>query len=1045
MQPRRFDEIKLEKAILDLFEKSNFKRVNGENLKKNDEEFILFKDLRDYLKKKYRNLKITEKEILTTFIKLKSFDKNDIYNSSKKFYNLLIDGFSIKRENKDKKDIYINLIDFKNINENNFKIINQIRFNDYHLRKPDAVVFINGLPLIVLEFKSAVREYATIYDAYKQITIRYKRDIPSLFIYNIFCVISDGVNNKVGSFFSSYEFFYSWMSIDKIDQKSRPGIDSLFTMINGLFNKIRLLDVIKNFIYFPDNASEEVKIFCRYPQYYAARELYKNILKNIRPRGSGKGGTYFGATGCGKSFIILFLSRLLMRSEHLNNPTILIISDRTDLDGQISNKFVNSKNYIGDQNIKSIINRKNLKRNLKNISSGGIFLTTIQKFEEDTNLLSKRNNIICISDEAHRTQVNLEQKIKITKKGVIKSYGFAKYLRDSLPNATYVGFTGTPIDKTINVFGNIADSYTMHESVRDQITVPIIHESRQSKGISDNKKLLEIDRYYQKCSEDGANELQIEKSKKAISKMEKILSDDERLMKISKDFVHHYEKRLNEGSSAYGKAMFVCANRSIAYKIYKNIIKLKPNWNKKIFNKDEFQKSKKQKLFSIEKIKLVITRNKDDKKELYNLAGNKKYHELLERHFKNIKTNFKIAIIVDMWTTGFDVPDLDTMYIDKPIKLHNLIQTISRVNRKYGIKQNGLIVDYIGIKKQMKIALSKYSSLDKNVFQDINFAKKVFDKEMIFLDKIFKNFNSEDYFNDNPLKQLKCLNRASEYILNDENVKNNFIRSVKKMKSSYDLFVASINLEKKTVELVYFYLAIRSILFKITNENVPDVIQMNNKVTELIGKAVRFNNVDKIISEKNSNQTENIFSDDYLDQIKKIKLPNTKFNLLKNLVSKKIVQYKKINTSKSYEFSEKFNRLVEKYNNRREQNLLVGNVINDFSSEIIKLYEELKKDQGTAKTLGIDLMEKSFYDILKSLTVKYDFEYLDEKLIQLSKNVKKIILNLTKYPDWNIRENIKSEIKVELILLLAKFKFPPVTHDEAFNSILEQTILSKAS
>jgi len=1047
MPLKKFDELNLEKAILDLFKQSNYIKVNGEDLKKNDNEFLLIEDLEEFLKKKYQNFKITNKEIDQIILKLKSFDNNDIYDSNKKFYKILIEGFSIKRENKSKKDLYINLIDFKTISLNNFKIVNQIKFNEYHPRKPDSVVYINGLPVVVLEFKSAIRENATIFDAYKQITIRYKRDIPSLFIYNIFCVISDGVNNKVGSFFSNYEFFYSWMVIDKTNEKSKPGIGSLFTMINGLFYKQRLLDVINNFVYFPDNSSDEIKIFCRYPQYYATRELYNNIVKNIKPKGTGKGGTYFGATGCGKSFVILFLSRLLMKSELLNNPTILIISDRTDLDGQISTKFVNSKNFIGDQNIKSITSRKNLKENLINISSGGIFLTTIQKFEEDTNLLSKRNNIICISDEAHRTQVNLEQKIKITKKGVIKSYGFGKHLRDSLPNATYVGFTGTPIDKTLDVFGPIADSYTMHNSVRDEITVPIAYEARESKGVSSNKDLIEIDRYYQKCAEEGTNELQIEESKKATSKMEQILSDDKRLKKISKDFVNHYEKRLQEGSSPYGKAMFVCANRSIAYKLFKNIVNLKPSWNKKILNKSNtLNQRERKKILPIEKIKLVITRHKDDKKELYNLVGNKKYHELLDRNFKNIKSNFKIAIVVDMWTTGFDVPDLDTIYIDKPIKLHNLIQTISRVNRKYGIKQNGLIVDYIGIKKQMKIALSKYSSLDKYVFKDVKFAKKIFDKEIMFLDRIFRNFNSEDYFLGNPLEQLKCLNRASEHLLNDENVKNNFINSVKKMKSSYDLFISSIELDKRTINLVYFYLAVRSILFKITNENAPDVTQMNNKVNSLIRKALNFNDVDIITSDRDkTDQLDNIFSNDYLDKIKKIKLPNTKFNLLKNLVSKKIIGYKKINISKSYEFSEKFNKLINKYNTRKEQNILVGNVINEFSSEIIKLYEELKRDHNTAGSLGIDLTEKSFYDILKALTVKYDFDYPKEKLIELSKNVKKIIINMTQYPDWNYRENIKSEIKVELVLLLAKFKFPPVTHDEAFKNILEQTILNKTN
>lgn len=345
----------------------------------------------------------------------------------------------------------------------------------------------------------------------------------------------------------------------------------------------------------------------------------------------------------------------------------------------------------------------------------------------------------------------------------------------------------------------------------------------------------------------------------------------------------------------------------------------------------------------------------------------------------------------------------------------------------------------------MNIALSKYSSLDRNVFQDIKFAKKIFDKEINFLEKVFEDFDSHDYFKGNSLNQLRCLNKASEFILRDEVIKNNFINSVKKMKSAYDLIISSFEFSDDISNIVYFYLAIRSILFKITNENSPDITQMNKKVSQLINDAISFNNVDELFSDKKNNQIENIFSDNHLEKINKIKLPNTKLSILKVLVSKKITQYKKINTVKSHEFSEKFNKLMEKYNDRREQNILVGSVITDFSNEIIKLYEEMKNDQNSAKSLGADLIEKSFFDILKSLTTKYDFDYPDNKILELSKKIKSIIQEMTKYPDWNIRENIKSEIKVKLILLLAEYKFPPVTHDEAFHNIIDQTLQRKAS
>ena len=519
-----------------------------------------------------------------------------------------------------------------------------------------------------------------------QLTVRYRRDIPELFKYNAFCVISDGVNNKAGSFFAPYEFFYAWRKTDGSDLIEADGIDSLLSMVKGLFHPARLLDVIRNFVYFPDTSRREEKILCRYPQYYAATKLYANILAHKRPDGDGKGGTYFGATGCGKSYTMLFLTRLLMKSLELASPTIVLITDRTDLDDQLSGLFTNGKVYIGDESVISVESRADLRDLLKGRSSGGVFLTTIHKFTEDTELLTERTNVICISDEAHRSQINLDQKLRITEKGVQRTYGFAKYLHDSLPNATYVGFTGTPIDATLDVFGPVVDAYTMTESVADEITVRIVYEGRAAKVLLDNAKLAEIEDYYARCAEDGASDYAIEESKRANLQMNAILGDPDRLKALAADFVDHYEARIVEGTTVAGKAMFVSSSRSIAYAFYKEVIALRPEWAevKVCADGEVLTEAEKKQIKPMARIKLVMTRGKDDEPTLYEMLGSKEYRKELDRQFKNAKSNFKIAIVVDMWLTGFDVPFLDTMYIDKPVKRHNLIQTISRVNRKYG-------------------------------------------------------------------------------------------------------------------------------------------------------------------------------------------------------------------------------------------------------------------------------------------------------------------------------------------------------------------------
>lgn len=757
-----FNEHALEMAIMELFQQEDYLYTNGEQVHKEVNDVLLRDDLRMYLRSRYEDM--TTLEVESAIARLTARVGFSDYENNVATYRLITEGFSLKGEDASQPDLFVEPIDFTTESNNIFRIVNQLEIQGREKRIPDGIVYINGLPMVVLEFKSAVKEETTIKDAFTQLTVRYRRDIPELFKYNAFVVISDGVNSKYGSLFTPYEFFYAWRKVNPND-KATDGINSLHTMIQGMFSKERLLSMMKDFVFLPDSSKKEMKIVCRYPQFFATHKLYENIRlhSKLNEYGDGKGGTYFGATGCGKSFTMLFLTRMLMRSREFASPTIILITDRTDLDTQLADQFGKAKTFIGDDCVIAVESRAKLREHLAGRTSGGVFLTTIHKFTEDTQLLSERANIICISDEAHRSQTNLAQQLKQTESGLKRSYGFAKYLHDSLPNATYVGFTGTPIDATIDVFGEVVDAYTMTESVADDITRRIVYEGRAAKVLLDNSKLVEIENYYKQCAEEGTNEYQIEESKRAVTQMERILGDPDRLQAVAEDFIAHYENRIAEGSTVEGKAMFVCANRTIAYDLYKKIVAMRPEWAEKPIKEEEVRYGMAaesvphygNKPLPLERIKMVMTRNKDDEKELYDLLGTEEERKSLDVQFKNPKSNFKIAIVVDMWITGFDVPCLDTMYIDKPLQQHTLIQTISRVNRVYPGKDKGLVVDYIGIKNNLNTALKIYATGggdDTGSVEAVERSIIMVKDELDILRRMFGNFDYTKFSTGTPLE-----------------------------------------------------------------------------------------------------------------------------------------------------------------------------------------------------------------------------------------------------------------------------------------------------
>lgn len=1037
----QFNEEQLENAIIGLFVQQGYTHVFGDFIHRRLEDILLEDDLRAYLEKRYRDDNLTESEIQKIINRLKLIPSEPLYDGNREAFWLVNEGFDMSREDTGKVALHVGYIDFDVLENNIFKVVNQYSVQGERLRRPDMLLFINGIPVAIFEFKSAVKEDATIHDAWEQIHFRYCRDIPKLMKYCFLSVITDGANTKLASIFTPYEYYYAWNKAND-EEKVSNGISALFTMIRGAFAKDRVTAILRDFVYYPDESKTELAIITRYPQFFAANKMFSNIKAHLKPHGDGKGGTYFGATGCGKTYTMLFLSRLLALRERetFNNPTIVILVDREDLDSQTSELFVMSKRYLHDKNVRSIENRKDLQEALGGAASGGVYITTIQKFCESTGLLSDRCNIICISDEAHRTQINTGSKLKVTDKGVTTTFGFAKYLRDSFPNATCCGFTGTPIDETIAVFGDVVDSYTMKESSDDGITVRIAYEPRLARVILSEEQAKEIQRYYDKCTEEGANPEQVEESKRAMSEMKRILGHPERLKRLAADIVAHYEALCAEKPAVVQKAMIVCADRTLAFKLYKEIIALRLDWNipRKAENEAALSKEKLDKLIPLEKIKLVATQGENDEKEFFDLCGNKEYRAKLDKQFKNNDSNFKIAIVVDMWITGFDVPSLAVMYIDKPLQKHTLIQTISRVNRVFEGKDKGLVVDYIGIKEDMLEAIKKYGGPQESPIEELKISLQVFRNHLALIDAIMHSFNAKKFFEGEPLERLVCLNHAAEFVQMSKETETRFMDLSRKLKAAYEICFPSGELTDEETARAQFYLAIRSIIYKQTKGDAPDAEVMNRVVEKMVQDAITCTGIENIV---NADKPEDLFSDDFQKQLDEIDLPISKFNALLKLLKKAISGYGRINKIKAIAFDERLKKVVESYNNRDKlvfTSEVVADFINGLSDELIKILSDLQADKTSFEKLGITFEEKAFYDILVKVRDEHKFKYEDEKCLVLAKKIKELVDDKAQYADWSTRNDIKNQLNMDLTVLLYENGYPPEWDEEVFEQVLEQ-------
>lgn len=728
------------------------------------------------------------------------------------------------------------------------------------------------------------------------------------------------------------------------------------------------------------------------------------------------------------------------RRDELSNPTIIIIVDREDLDDQSSELFVAAKRFLHDDDVRSIESRADLEETLKDKPSGGVYITTIQKFTESLGLLSDRSNIICISDEAHRTQTGIGSKLKKTDKGVFTTYGFAKYLRDSFPNATYCGFTGTPVDETLAVFGPVVDSYTMKESTDDGITVRIAYEPRLARIQLSETETKKIQEYYNKCAEEGSTPEQIEESQKAMSSMSILLRNPDRLKKLAADLVDHYETMQAEKPEVVQKAMIVCPDRRHAYELLQEVLKLRPEWGipKRAEDESKLTKDELEALKELPKINLVATRGVDDEEELREACGTKEYRKILDKQFKNNDSNFQIAMVVDMWITGFDVPSLAVMYIDKPLQKHTLVQTISRVNRVFEGKERGLVVDYIGIQENMMQAMKRYGGKQESPIDEINVTLGIFRNNLALIDDLMERFDSRRFIIGEPLERLKCLNNAAEYVQESKERQTRFMGLSKILKNAYQICMPSGELTDIETAKAQFYMAIRSIIYKQTIGDAPDAEIMNAHVEEMVARAISCSGVESVVE---AQESEDLFSDEFVERLNNIEMPITKFNALLKLVNKAIKEYGRINKVKAIEFDERLRAVVELYNTRDNLQFRseeMAEFVDDLTNQVLDILQDLEEDKGSFEQMGISYEEKAFYDILVKVRDEHGFPYADEKCLHLAKEIKKLIDDKSQYADWSTHDDIKNQLNMDLTVLLYKNGYPPEWDEEVFEKVMEQ-------
>lgn len=1094
----KYSENDYEQAFIKLLCEKGWIHTNGESMHRQFDECLIEKDLRAFLMGRYAAEGLTEDEVNAIIANLRNTGKESDYATLRAVVSLYRDGYKFERFSTG-ETLWVDYMDFAKVENNIFRVVNQftVSYNGGRdNRRPDVLLFVNGIPVCIVELKNPTDERATIYDAYEQIHIRYRRDIPHLMKYCALSCISDASNTRLGTTYTPYTHYYAWKKVENEDVTAPMGVPELQTLIEGAYRPERLLTLLRDFCYFPDlEAGKEEEIVCRYPQFFATRKLLAHIESHVRSNGGdGKGGTYFGATGCGKTYTMVFLARqLALRSQAVKSPTIIIIVDREDLQEQSGKLLINSTDFLACGIVRVIEDRKDLRDELSARETGGVFVCTIQKFCEETGLLSNRSNIICFSDEAHRSQTGVGSKVRIvdgTEKkkgkgtgnfltdekapesiGAFVTYGFAKYLRDAFPNATYVGFTGTPIDETIHVFGSIVDRYTMNEAVRDHVTVGIKYVPRLARVLLDKERAKEIEDYYKKCYEEGATPEDIRKSKEAMASLEVIIGDPERLRRLATDVAEHYEKTCAEQPELIQKAMIACSNRQIAFKLYKIFQEIRPQWfePKKCEDESRLTEEELKKLKPLPFIGIVATRGANDPKEMYDTLGDKKHNRMMAAQFKNENSNFRIAIVVDMWITGFDVPCLSVLYNDKPLQKHNLVQTISRVNRKFQVtikeedggeriveKSYGLIVDYIGIHEKMKLAMKLYGDAGEGIADDdLETARKIFAEELQTLKELMHKCDLKDFFSDDPLKRLYTLQRGADFVIaqvkeegQQVSFQTMFKQHVKRLRMAYNICNPAGVLSDDEVGWAQCFMAICSLMGKAFSGQ-HDVSSMNRAVEQMVQEAISCSGVEAILE---TDTEEEIFEDDFIKSLEEIKFPCTKFQILVKMLKRAIKEYGKTNKVSAKRFEEMLDDIVHQYNNRDNDTFAgavaaetvkkiqktVDDKVSSLTDKLLGLLRSMKKDKEKFKELGITFEEKAFYDILTAVRDDHGFEFEDEKCINLSRDIKKLIDDTAVYADWKNNDNLKADLADKMLDLLYDNGYPPSWNDDVYERVMDQ-------
>ena len=1003
------NENTLEQVIISELEEKGYEYLYGPNIDRDYHEVIL----RDYFDAAMLKINqgITMEIIEETYKTIKNLGLLKLEDMNAAFHKYLVEGVPIPYHvNGEWSTFTVYLIDFENSELNDFKIINQYTIIEYKNKRPDVLVFINGIPMVLFELKNMVNADTTIEDAYKQIK-NYQLDIPTLFYYNAFNVISDGLDTRVGTITSDFTRYMTWKS-ENGERPKESGVNYFTTLINGVFPQERLLDILRNFIVFQDIKGKTIKIMAGYHQYFAVRKAVERTKKSLEEN-SRKVGVVWHTQGSGKSLSMVFYTGCIVSNPEFSNPTIVVLTDRNDLDNQLFGTFCSSSKLLLRQAPKQAQSRENLK-DLLRVNAGGIIFTTIQKFEESSEILSERSNIIFMADEAHRSQYGLEGKLD-RDTGEWK-YGMAKYVRDSLPNATFIGFTGTPIDfddkSTVEVFGDYIDIYDMTQAVEDGATVPIYYENRTAKLKLNANLLKKIDAEYDKLAAE-ASEIAIEKSKSDLSSIEAIIGSKERLRLLADDIIAHYEDRQYVLT---GKAMIVCMTRRIAINLYKTILEKRPEWKNEI--------------------KVVLTSSNKDEEEWHDIIGNKAYRDQLMVEFKDEKSEFKIAIVVDMWLTGFDVPSMATMYIDKPMKGHNLMQAIARVNRVYKDKEAGLIVDYIGMAAELKTALSQYTKRDQDKIPDLGQAYSIALGKLEIMRDFFYGFDYSAFFGDSDTERLAVIADGVNFALEfEEDEKKEYIKEATALSQAETLCRSLLDLPTK--QEIEFFKSIKAGLCKCGGRVGITSNEINARIMTMLEQAIEQDGVYNIFAQAGKKNPEiSILSDEYMDKIRKMKHKNIAAEMLRKLLEDNIRVFARTGVVKSQLFSEKMQKLLKIYNNR-----LITSA--EVIEELLNLSREMTEAYKAGDEKGLSVEELAFYDALAA-----DSEVLkkmqDEVLVEMAQELTELIRR-SRTVDWDKKESARAYMRTQVKHLLRKYKYPPEKAKGAIDIVIKQAELMSSN